>query len=196
MKVQFSRFIQSPQLLWQVLILALPLLLLLGMGMLVYGKHQWAQEQLSTVEPRYARMLGMRQQQGEIEQALQRLQAQRGQYIYPGTEAGAQVGAAVQQKLRSIMGAAGLSVTSSQVQVRPAEEENGPYERVVISVTAEGEMADVHTALLGLYDIRPIIWIDELTITRGGNLDSGAGVQRAPAMNVQLMASILKNKGG
>lgn len=194
MKAKFFQFIKSPQLLWQALMLSLPLLLLLGMGLWVYDKHQWALQELATVEPRYARMLGMREQQGEIDQALQRLQALRAQYIYPGAEAGAQAGAAVQQKLRSIMGVAGLSVTSSQVQVRPAEEEKSPYERIVISITAEGEMANVYTALQGLYDIRPTIWVDELSINRNGNLDSGAGVQVAPVMNLQLMVSILKNK--
>lgn len=194
MTAQFFRFIKSPQLLWQVLILVLPLLLLLGMGILVYGKHQWAQEQLTAVEPRYARMLGMRQQQGEIEQALQRLQALRGQYIYPGTEASAQAGAAAQQKMRSIMDAAGLSVTSSQVQVRPAEEDKSPYERIIISVTAEGEMANVHTALQGLYDIRPAVRVDELTLSRSGNLSSGADIQVAPMMNMQLVVSIFKSR--
>lgn len=194
MNIRWLQYLKSPQVLWQALILALAAIPLLGMGLWVYNKHQWGLQQLETLEPRYARLLGMRQQQDEIEKTLQTVQAKRGQYIYSGTEASAQIGAAVQQKLRSVMGVAGLSVTSSQVQVKPAEDESSPYEKVVISMTAEGEMSSFHTALQGMYEVRPAISIDELSINRNGNLYT-AGPQKAPMLNVQFMVSILKNKG-
>lgn len=193
MRIKLFQPTESRQLLWQALMLALPVLLLLCLGLWVYGKHQWALQQLATVEPRYARMLGMREQQSEIAQALQRVQAVRAQYLHSSAaQAGAQVGAAVQQQLRAVMSGAGLSVTSSQV--RSSEEEQGPYERVMISMTVDGDIADVYTALQGLREIRPVVWIDELTIERSSSLEN-TGSQLAPALSVQLVASILKSKG-
>lgn len=194
MKYRWIQNLKSPQTLLQALILAVAIAPLVGMGLWVYNKHQWARQQLETVEPRYARMLGMREQQDEIETTLQTLQVRRAQYTYSGTEASAQVGAAVQQKLRSLMGAAGLTVTSSQVQVKPAEEESH-YEKIVIAMTAEGEMNNVHTALQGLVEVRPAVLVDELSISRTGNLYTAAALQKAPMLNAQFVISILKSKG-
>src|SRR5256885_9489629 len=62
-------------------VLVLPLVLV---ALWVYGKHQWADGQLASLEPRYARVLGMQQQQTEIQEALEQLQGIRAQHVYPG----------------------------------------------------------------------------------------------------------------
>src|SRR5258708_4618440 len=61
-------------------VLVLPLVLV---ALWVYGKHQWADGQLASLEPRYARVLGMQQQQTEIQEALEQLQGIRAQHVYP-----------------------------------------------------------------------------------------------------------------
>lgn len=71
---------------WAILAVLVGMLLLplILVGLWVHAKHQWGQEQLATLEPRYARLLGMQQQEEEIQQALKRVAQAKANHIYPG----------------------------------------------------------------------------------------------------------------
>ena len=141
-----------------VVVMALPLILL---GGYIVQKHQWAQARIAELEPRYARLLGLEQQGSDIEAALARAQAARAQNLYPADQEAAQAGNAAQQRIRDIFPGAGLQISSSQVL--PAKAEKG-FDRIPVSVRAEGDLLALQSALMVLGSQVPIIVIDEMEI--------------------------------
>ena len=97
-----------------LLLLAVPLAVLMGLGVYAFQKYRWASQQLADLEPRYARMLGLQQQQAGIEEALAQQRAQLGQYAYPASTEGTQAGNAALQQVRGLMTSAGMLISSAQ----------------------------------------------------------------------------------
>lgn len=161
--------------------LALPLA---GVALYVYQKHQWAQDRLSELEPRYARLLGMEAGAESLRQASERAQALLAQYIYPQEQDANQAGNDAQQRVRSILTSAGLSIASSQV-LAPKEEKG--FERIPVSVRAEGEMLALQTALAGLAEQKPAILIDAMVVQ-----GYGAPVKGVQTLAVQFSFSVLR----
>ncbi|WP_278534826.1 type II secretion system protein GspM [Delftia acidovorans] len=159
-------------------------------GWWVHGRHQAAQEALDTINPRYARLLGMRDQEDEIRQALAQVAEIKAKHIYPGELDATQTGNGLQQKLRSMLDGAGLSVVSSQV--KPVAED-GAYERISVAMTAEGEWPAIQLALVALKDISPTVWLDDLEISLQGSLMSN-DPKAVPKLSAQFMFSILRSK--
>jgi general secretion pathway protein M len=174
------------------LLLIVPLLFLGGW---IYAKHQWAQEQLDTLEPRYARLAGMQGQSEEIQEALKKIEAVKALHIYPAEQDSTQTGNAIQQRLRTVLDKAGLSVVSSQV--RPASEsgesDQGPYERISVSMTAEGEWSAIQMAILSLPEVSPTVWLDDLQLNLLGSLESN-NLRVPPKISAQFVFSILRSK--
>ncbi|EZP58774.1 MULTISPECIES: type II secretion system protein GspM [Delftia] len=168
-------------------LLLLPLVLV---GLWVYAKHQWAEEQLATLEPRYARLLGMQQQEAEIQQALERVADVKANHIYPGENDTTQTGNAIQQRLRTAMDRAGLSIVSSQVRPNPEE---GPYERIDVIMSTEGEWPAIQLALMSLRDISPTVWLDDVEFNLQAGLQN-ANPKAAPRLSAQFTFSILRSK--
>lgn len=163
-------------------LLALPLI---AAGVYVYQKHQWAVNRLDDFEPRYARLLGLEANRDALVQAHARGQALIAQYAYPQEQDTNQTGNDVQLRIRSILVAAGLDIASSQVL--PAKEEKG-FERIPLSVRAEGEMVALQTALAGLAEANPAILIDSVLVQGQGATTKG-GIQR---LSVQLNLMVLR----
>jgi len=176
-------------------LLAAPLLLALVLLGAAFGwmqaKHQRAQQQLDDLAPRYARLLGMQAQQGEITQALQSIAAVKAEHVYPGEIDATQTGNALQQRLRDALTRAGLSVLSSQVRVVPnPDTEPAPYQRIDVLVSVDGSWEAVQMALLATAELRPSVWLDDVRITLMGNLQSNAAWQgnRSAANRPQMPA--------
>ena len=161
--------------------LALPLA---GVTVYVYQKHQWAQNRLSELEPRYARLLGMEAGSERLAQARERAQAQLAQYIYPQDQDANQTGNDVQQRVRSILTSAGLSIASSQVL--PTKKEKNK-KHIPLSVRAKGEMLALQTALAGLAEQKPAILIDTMVVQ-----GYGAPVKGVQTLAVQFGFSVLR----
>jgi len=189
-------------------LLAAPLLLALVLLGAAFGwvqaKHQRAQQQLNDLAPRYARLLGMQAQQGEIVQALQSIAAVKAEHVYPGEIDATQTGNALQQRLRDALTRAGVSVLSSQVRVLPnPDAEPAPYQRIDVLVSVDGSWEAVQMALLATAELRPSVWLDDVRITLMGNLQSNAarlgnrpGTTRAEAparLQAQLVFHILRS---
>lgn len=177
---------------WAILAVLVGMLLLplILVGLWVHAKHQWGQEQLATLEPRYARLLGMQQQEEEIQQALKRVAQAKANHIYPGENDTTQTGNAIQQRLRTAMDRAGLSIVSSQVRPNPEE---GPYERIDVIMSTEGELPAIQMALISLRDITPTIWLEDVEF----NLQAGllnVSPKVAPRLSAQFTFSILRSK--
>lgn len=185
----------KPRLPWrQLAILSLPALALLlplvvG-GLWVHAKHNWGQSQLDVVEPRHARLLGLQQQEEEIQQALESLAETKAKHVYPGESDATQTGNAVQQRLRTVLDRAGLAIVSSQVRPNP---EDGNYERIDVVMSTEGDWPSIQMALLSLRDISPTVWLDDLEVNLPGSLQN-ANPRVAPRLSAQFTFSILRSK--
>jgi len=167
--------------------LLLPLILV---GLWVHAKHQWGQEQLATLEPRYARLLGMQQQEEEIKQALERVAQAKANHIYPGENDATQTGNAIQQRLRTAMDRAGLSIVSSQVRPNPEE---GPYERIDVIMSTEGEWPAIQMALISLREITPTVWLEDVEFNLQAGLQN-VSPKVVPRLSAQFTFSILRSK--
>jgi len=160
-------------------------------GAYIYHKHQWAQARLDELEPRYARLAGLEAQQADVRLALERANAMRVQYIYPATADANQTGNMAQQRVRDILSAAGLQVVSSQVL--PAKEEKG-FDRIPLSVRAEGEWLAVQSALAVLGSQTPIILMGELEIQLPGGLSNVINTKVAPRLAATFNLSVLRER--
>lgn len=172
------------------LTLAVALLPLAAGAWYVLRKHAWAQEQLAQLAPRYARLAGMEQQRGPLQAASQQATHVYGQYVYPVVQDETQTGNQVQQKVRDIFSAAGLQVISSQVL--PAKEDHG-FDRIALSLRAEGELLAVQSALAVLGNQQPVIFLEDLNIQVQGAL-ANLNPKFAPRLLVQFSLSVLRER--
>lgn len=172
------------------LTIVMVLLPLVWGGWHVWRQHAWVQANLARIEPRHARLLGLESQGGDLAGVLQRAKALREQYVYPAAQDDAQTGNLAQQKVRNIFTSAGLQVISSQVL--PSKDSKG-FDRIPLSVRAEGEMLAVQSALAVLSSQQPAIFLDELNIQLVGALNQ-ANTRVAPKLAVQFSLSVLRER--
>ena len=177
---------------WLLLLSTLALVLapLVLIGGYIANKHHWAQSKLSELEPRYARLKGLDMQREEIDQALERALRIRAEYVYPASQDVAQTGNAVQQKLRDLLTHAGLTVVSSQVL--QAKEEKG-FDRIPLTVRAEGELLAVDSALAVLVEQLPVMLLGDVEVRNQGNLQI-MNEKIAPRLTLQLNLSVLRER--
>ena len=164
-------------------------LVLMPVGLLggyLYSKYQWATQRIAEVEPRHARLSGLMADKDSLAQAQAQAVDRLAQYLHPAGQDANQVGNDVQQRIRSVLSTAGLSIVSTQV-LAAKEEKN--FERIPLTVRAEGDMMAVQLALAALDEQKPAI------LTEGFVLQAAAapvkGVQR---LAVQLNLVILRGK--
>jgi len=160
-------------------------LLLLVAGQFVVRKHIWASETLAQIEPRHARLLGLRDAAPRLEQSLQDARAAVARLGYGPDRDVAQVGNALQQLARRGLEAAGMSVSSSQVLSARAEK---GLDRVGVALQAEGSLPRLQLALAALQSESPVISIDGLVIQPAGrNAEDGS-----PVVSCRLTVAVLR----
>ena len=174
-------------LLCSALVLALPLVVA---GTYIAKKHVWAQARLLELEPRFARLRGLDSQREEIDEVLARAIKIRSEYVYPASQDAAQTGNSVQQKIRDLLTAAGLTVVSSQVL--PPKDEKG-FDRIPLSVRAEGELLAVDSALTVLNEQLPVILLTDVEVRNQGTLQI-MNDKVAPRLTLQLNLSVLRER--
>ncbi|MFG5777203.1 type II secretion system protein GspM [Comamonas sp. J-3] len=177
---------------WTILLVtvAVALIPLVVVGGYIAQKHRWAQSRLAELEPRYARLNGLDLQRSEIEGALAHASEIRSAYVFPADQTAVQTGNAVQQKVRDLLTTAGLTVVSSQVL--PAKSEKG-FDRIPLSVRAEGEMLAVATALAVLNEQLPVLLLNDVEVRNQGSLQA-MNTKVAPRIGLQLSLSVLKEQ--
>ena len=170
---------------WVAATLSLILLPLALGGAYVWRKHQWGQGEMDRVVPRYARLTGLEQEAPRLDERLAEATRQLSQYVYPASVDATQAGNDAQQRVRSVLSAAGLTVVSSQVL--PNKPEQG-FDRIGLSVRVEGELLHLQSALAVIPSLTPVVLIDSINV-------QVMGLQRADrpqAPAVQLNVSVLR----
>jgi len=143
-------------------------------GQYVVRKHLWAAERLEEIEPRYARLLGLRDAAPQLEEGLKQARAALPRLGHSAERDAAQVGNDLQQLARRAVQVAGLTVTSSQVL--PPRGEAG-FERIGVSLQAEGALSGVQVALAALQAEVPRLTFDTLVVQSTGRVaDDGTPV--------------------
>jgi len=161
------------------------LMIALLAGRYVVQKHIWGIETLEQIEPRYARLLGLRDTSGKLEEALKQSRAALSRLGYPADRDAAQVGNDLQQVARRALQTAGLAVTSSQV-LSPRGESG--FERVSVSVQAEGALSSVQIALAALQTETPRVMFDSVLLqATGRSADDGT-----PIVSCRLTVAVLR----
>ena len=158
------------------LLAALVLLLLLAVAWL--GTWYWQEHQeVVSMEPRVARLLGYRDSEAELRAASEAARASLEGLVIAQDAAAA--GAAVQQQVRRILEDAGLGLVGSQV-VESVKHE--ALEEIRVKVSVSGSMEAFDQALVELARARPLLLIDSLRINPV-NVRRGEALQ---LVNVEL----------
>lgn len=161
------------------------LALIVVAGQYVVRKHQWGTQVLEQIEPRYARLLGLRDTASQLEDALKQSRATLARLGHPADRDAAQVGNDLQQVARRALQTAGLTVTSSQVLAPKGE---AGFERIQVSVQAEGALSGVQLALAALQAETPRIGFDSVLLqSTGRTADDGT-----PIVSCRLTVAVLR----
>ena len=156
-------------------------------GAYVFQKHRWAQARLAELEPRYARLLGFDAHQSELAKTSEQARSLLGKFTYPASQDVTQAGNDGQQRVRNIFSAAGLDIVSSQV-LPPKQEKY--FDRIPLSVRAEGRLLALQTALVGLSSQSPAILVDGFTVQTIGAVRADVP-QR---LGIQFNLSVLREQ--
>lgn len=147
-----------------VVLLAMPFV---AAGAYVWQEYLQTQAQLSQLEPRHARLQGMRAMQTELEAAANQAQATLGRHVYPATQDATKAGNDAQQRIRTVFEASQLTIGS--IQVLEAKDSD-TFQRINVVLQAEGTLPSLHEAILKLKDQTPSILVDSLTLQSIGSV--------------------------
>ena len=169
-----------------LVILAFVLALVAGASVsYVVAKHRWAQNALAELEPRYARLLGLRASGAELDRALAERRAVLASHAYLASQDLSVASSDAQQRARELFTNAGLQVAS--IQILPPKPVEG-FDRIPVVLRLEGDLASLQAALLKLPVQTPALFVD------GFNVQSmGMPVADAPyRLNIQVNLFVLR----
>jgi general secretion pathway protein M len=169
------------------LTLAVIVLPLLAGGNYVWRKHQWANEQLQTLAPRYARLAGLQDKAPELTQRLAASRKRLGEYVYSADSDPIQAGNDAMQRVRAVFAQAGLTVASTQVL--PGQKAQG-FDRIPLVLRVEGELLHLQSALAVLPGLTPVVLVDGMAVQTTGQRRP----DDAPRLVVQFNLSVLHAK--
>lgn len=178
-----KRWLSKERLVLALTIISVAMPLVAG-GIYVYNKRQWAQSRLDELEPRYARFMGLEVGKSELATASEHARSLLEQYVYPQDKDISQAGNDAQQRVRDILSAAGLQVGSSQV-VPPKVD--ATFDRIQLTVRAEGELAALQGALIGLSTLKPAIFVDSMTASVMGTPKAEVSQKLAIQLNLSAL---------
>ena len=143
--------------------------LLLLLGMMLLGWASWLKEEydlaaarIERVEPRYARLAGLRAAGGQLDAALAGALDLSSRLAYPPSTDAIQAGAALQKSMRELAEGAGATVTGSQL-MQSRQEAGYDVLRVTVKLTTSLESL---TRFLGaIADHDPRVQIATLRIS-------------------------------
>lgn len=166
---------------------ALLLLVVFGLTSLLVielrARHQWADETLEQIQPRYARLAGLVESEAQIRSALEGSLQALGAYVYPVETSADRVGTDLQQRARRVAEASGLSVLNSRVL--PTRAGDG-LEFVALIMTVQGDAAAFRAMLLALPEEQPTIQIEAAT------LQAARGRTAPGSLTAQLTLSVIR----
>lgn len=157
-----------------LLILALPFV---AAGTYVWQKHTWAKARILELEPRHARLQGMRTMLPELKAATQQAHTTITNQAYPASQDSTNAGNDAQQRIRALFETNQLTIGSLQVL---EAKDNDRFQRISIVLQVEGTLPSLHEAILKLNDQTPAILVDSM------NLQSIGSVRPASAQRISV----------
>lgn len=127
----------------------------------VWNRHQAVQTQLSEIEPRLARILGLRADKARLETTLRQGRAELTRHVYAVAVDASRAGNDAQQRAREIFAKSGLEVQSSQVL--PARV-TGRFELIPLTLKGEGDLPALQAALAAMPALAPTIFVNGIEI--------------------------------
>lgn len=158
----------------QVLILVLFASPFIATGIYIWQKHIWATTLLSELEPRHARMQGLRATKPALDVAVKDARALLTQHAYPATLDATKAGNEAQQRIRAVFAESQLTVESIQV-VEAMDSEH--LQRIGVVLRVEGTLPAMQDALLRIRAQTPTILVDSFTLQSTGQVKP-ASIQR------------------
>jgi len=155
-------------------------------GWLVWTKHQQAVARVAEIEPRHARLAGLLAREAEFTEQVADVNKRLSELVYAASVEPQAAGTDAQQRLRQLFTSAGLNLVSSQT-LEPKVE--GSFDRIPMSVRLDGDLAALQTALSGLDTLRPVIWIDNMSVQTGATAPD-----KAPRLNIAFSLSVLRGR--
>jgi general secretion pathway protein M len=147
---------------------------------------------IDNLTPRTARLQGLIDSEAQLADAAARVEDNLSELTWPGGRDTAMTAADLQQQVRDSIVAAGLTVSGSQIL--PAQAEHG-FERLVLNITATGDIESLDEAIVSLRELRPVVLIETATVRpvrarrtsrRGG--DAGGKEERLLSINMRLVS--------
>lgn len=155
-------------------------------GWFVWSKHQSAAARMADIEPRHARLAGILQREAEFTEQVAEVNKRLGELVYPSTVESQAAGTDAQQRVRQLFTSAGLNLASSQM-LEPKVE--GAIDRIPMAVRLDGDLVALQTALSGLDTLRPVVWIDNMSVQTGA-----MPRDQAPRLTISLNLSVLRGR--
>ncbi len=151
-----------PEHLWLLLGAALLAVLLIGGISFVVAKHHWATSLMAQLEPRYARLAGLRASGERLKATEKELSTNLARVAYGPEVDPAQAGNEALQRLRTAIAARGLQVSSSQLL--PAREE-GDFLRIGLNLRVDGDLAELRDLLRDMAaQQKPVIFSESIQL--------------------------------
>lgn len=167
----------------QVLTLLLLLIPPVGLGIAAWLKHQQLQTNLTNLEPRYARLLGLANHRAELQALENTVNTALNRHTYPATQDTASAGNDAQQRVRSLFADNHLDIIS--IQVLPAKEE-GAFNRIGITLRVEGNLAAIYAALDQLPTLTPAVLLDSMALQTIGAVRPASAQQLSGQFNFSV----------
>ncbi|MBY4595849.1 type II secretion system protein M [bacterium BD-1] len=137
--------------------------LLIGIGSYAATRYHASTDLMSQIEPRFARLAGLRSDGVRLRTTEQALSANLARLAYGPEGDPAQTGNAALQQLRTAMASRGLQVSSSQVL--PAREE-GDFLRIGLNLRVDGELGALSDFLRDMAQIQaPVIFSESVQLS-------------------------------
>lgn len=119
------------------------------------------QEEIDKLEPRVARLKGLREYEGPLRESADAVAKQVENLVYPATADRATVAADLQANVRRVLVEAGLSVSNSQVL--PVREEDA-FDHIGVKLTVSGSLASLDAALAAITGYLPLLLVESLEV--------------------------------
>lgn len=139
--------------------LLVPLIVYLKLFLGVWGLRAEYVADIDRLEPRIARLQGIKAFESELRDSSGQVQQQLKSLAYPASSDRASIAAALQTDVRQLMSEAGLSVSNSQVL--PLREEER-FDFIGVKLTVSGSLDALDGALEKLNEFAPVVIIESL----------------------------------
>jgi general secretion pathway protein M len=152
---------RRPEQLWLLAGALLLLALLILAVAKVVAVHRSATSRLADIEPRFARVAGLLQNNARLSSADKTIKASVDRFLYPAEGDASQIGNQALQRVRDIATAKGLRVSSSQAA---APREDQGFDRIGLSLRVEGDWEQIQALLTELARQQPAIYSQTVQI--------------------------------